>query len=86
MCSIEGCDNEINRDDLCFKHKIKTVRMSAAQIKLERNDGGWGIDPSAGTRENVRRMYEDRRANGQTDPVPENSKAAAFAPARGVIR
>lgn len=85
-CTLDGCDRELNRDGLCFFHKMKTIRLSAASISRERNDNNWGIIPGGGTGENVRAMYEQRRKEGLPDPEPENKEAAAFAPARGVIR
>jgi hypothetical protein len=85
MCSVDGCDRPVNRDGLCFPHKIKTVKMSTAQITREREGEGPGL-ADEGTASYVRKMFEDRRANGLPDPEPENSKAAAFAPAKGVIR
>ena len=59
--------------------------MNAGVFTRERQGRGPGFsDEGAGAY--VRKMYADRRAAGMEDPEPENSKSAAFAPARGPIR
>lgn len=85
-CTLDDCDRELNRDGVCFYHKMRTIRFGTAQLSRERKGQGWGINPEAGTRENVRAMYEDRRAKGLPDPEPANSEAAKFAIPRGVVR
>lgn len=84
MCSIRDCDRPVNRDGLCFPHKIKTVQVDTGMVKRER--AGVDVSMGRGTREYVRDMYERRRAAGLPDPEPKNKKAAAFAPAKGPIR
>lgn len=86
ICEIEDCSRDVNRDGLCLHHKLKTVSMSTAQFTMEREGKGWGINPEGGTRENVERMYEQRRKDGLPDPIPENSEAAKFAPAQGPVK
>jgi hypothetical protein len=81
MCEVEGCSKPINRDGVCFAHKLATIRFSAASLKNERN--GSDATGGTGTREYVQRMYAKRRADGMADPIPENAKAARFAPAAG---
>lgn len=85
MCSVSGCDRPLNRDGLCFYHKLQTVYTSTATITRERKGQG-PAHGDGGTREYVRSMYQQRRAAGLPDPIPENSKAAAFAPAKGLSR
>jgi hypothetical protein len=82
MCERDGCDRPVNRDGLCLPHKLKTASFNVGSLKRERN----GADASGGrgTREYVRDMYEKRRAAGLPDPIPENSKSAAFAPRRKI--
>jgi hypothetical protein len=82
MCEIDGCERDINRDGLCFAHKIKTVRTNIADLRRENK--GEGVSGSDGTEKYVRSMYETRRSQGLPDPVPENAEAAKFAPAIGV--
>ncbi len=81
MCEIEGCGREVNRDGLCFKHKIRTLNFDIDGLRRETRD----MDASGGlgTAEYVKRMYEDRRAAGMHDPEPENKKAARYAPPIG---
>ena len=81
MCEQDGCDRPVNRDGLCFPHKIRTVQTNTTAIKMERQ--GRDVTDGRGTREYVRDMYEKRRAAGLEDPIPENKKAAAFAPRKG---
>lgn len=68
----------------CFGCKISTVRGNTENLAREREGRGPGGDMS--NREYVRKMYEDRRAAGLEDPEPENRKAAALAPKRGIVR
>ena len=86
MCEIEGCDRDLNRDGLCFYHKIRTIRFGVEEFARERKGGSPGPDPYAGTREYVENMYEQRRKDGLPDPIPENAEAAKFAPAAGPMR
>ena len=71
---IEGCDP-------C---KWASVNLSAAQFTTEREGKGPGMTGTEGSREYVRKMFEDRRAAGMSDPIPENPSAAKFMPAIGV--
>jgi hypothetical protein len=82
MCEIEGCDREVNRDSLCFKHKILTLHFEIDGLKRENRD--LDVTGGLGNREYVKQMYENRRAAGLNDPEPENKKAAMFAPPIGV--
>lgn len=68
----------------CFACKISTVTGNTANLRRDREGRGPGGDMS--TREYVKDMYEKRRARGLPDPEPENRKAAAMAPARGILR
>ena len=68
----------------CFGCKVATVRGNTANLARERE--GRGPGGSMTNREYVKSMYEARRANGYPDPEPENRKAAAFAPKRGILR
>jgi len=81
VCEVEGCERAINRDGVCFKHKLATIRFSSSSLKHERN--GSDATGGTGTREYVRRMYEKRRRDGLPDPQPENAASARFAPAAG---
>ena len=72
----------MNRDRLCFYHKVKTVRTNIADLRRENR--GEGVAGNSGTAEYVRSMYAARRASGLPDPEPENREAAKFAPAIGV--
>ena len=81
MCEIEGCERDLNRDGLCFHHKVKTVRTNIADLRRENR--GEGVHGDSGTEEYVRSMYKARRDSGLPDPVPENAEAAKFAPAIG---
>jgi hypothetical protein len=83
VCSYEDCDRPVNRDGVCFPHKIKSVRFGVEGIARERKGGGPGVTGTEGTREYVRQMYEQRRKDGLPDPVPANKEAAKFAPAAG---
>ena len=65
----------------CQRCKWATVGLSSAQMTKERR--GEGPMGDAGTREYVNKMFEDRRAAGMADPIPENAEAAKFAPAIG---
>jgi len=65
----------------CQRCKWATVGLSAVQMTKERR--GEGPMGDAGTREYVNKMFEDRRAAGMADPIPENAEAAKFAPAIG---
>ena len=82
MCEREGCARPLNRDGLCFHHKVKTVRTNIADLRRENR--GEGVHGDSGTAEYVRSMYKARRDAGKPDPVPENAEAAKFAPAIGV--
>ncbi len=82
MCEVEECTRPMNRDGLCFHHKIKTVRTNIADLRRENR--GEGVHGDGGTAEYVNSMYKTRRAAGLPDPVPENAEAAKFAPAIGV--
>jgi len=84
MCEIEGCTRSLNRDGLCFHHKVKTVRTGIEALKRENK--GEGVFGDMGERQYVDSMYKARREAGLADPVPENAKAAKFAPAMGVHR
>lgn len=69
----------------CYGCKIAGINMSTAVISRERNGDTPG-KPGQSHREYVREMYESRRAAGLEDPIPENAKAAAYAPAKGIFR
>lgn len=79
LCTLDGCERPLNRDGLCFKHKIQTIRTNVENVKRERE----GRDPSGGQGNSayVRDMFERRRAQGLPDPVPETKEAARYAPA-----
>lgn len=84
LCQHEdGCDLEINRDGLCFKHKIKTVRMGATSFTQERR--GEDITQGRGTAAYVRDFTEKRRAAGLHDLEPENKAAARFMPKTSIV-
>jgi len=51
---------------------------------LRRDNQGAGAAGNMGNREYIRRMYQDRRDAGMTDPEPANKEAAKFAPPVGV--
>jgi hypothetical protein len=68
----------------CFGCKVTTIR--SATVGLARERMGTDVTAGRGTTEYVRGMYEKRRADGLPDPIPENSKAARYAPPMGVIR
>ena len=68
----------------CFGCKISGVKVGIQALRDE--NAGADVTGGMGTREYVKKMYSDRRAAGQPDPEPANKKAAAFAPARGVLR
>lgn len=86
ICSLEGCERPLNRDGVCFYHKMKTIRFGVEGVRRERNGKGLGPDGDSSTREYVRNMYEQRRKDGLPDPIPENAEAAKFAPAAGPMR
>ena len=81
MCEMDGCTRLVNRDGLCFPHKIRTLRFDIDTLQKENR----GLDASGGlgTSEYVKRMYETRRAAGLNDPEPANKKAAVYAPVIG---
>ena len=81
MCEVRGCERPVNRDGLCFPHKIKTVRLDVAVLQRENRD----LDAAGnlGTTEYVKQMFETRRAAGLSDPEPANKHAAKYAPAIG---
>lgn len=81
-CTLEGCDLPLNRDGLCFKHKIETIRYGTGALKRERE--GRDVSGGAGTRSYVEDMYAKRRAAGLEDPVPETKEAARYAPRKGL--
>ncbi len=81
MCEVDGCDREVNRNNLCFKHKIRTLHFDLDGLKRENRD--LDVSGGLGTTEYVKQMYENRRAAGLCDPEPENEKAARYAPAIG---
>ena len=66
----------------CKPCKWTTVGLSAAGIKRERQ--GMGSHGDEGTRAYVNHMFEQRRADGRADPIPENAEARKFMPAVGV--
>lgn len=40
VCTVEGCENPLNRDGLCFAHKIGTLRWNGGyRLKKEREGG-----------------------------------------------
>lgn len=84
MCGVEGCERAVNRDGLCFTHKIKTIRVGTEPLKRERE--GTDVTMGMGTEQYAKRMYAKYRAEGKPDPIPENTKAARYAPAKGVFR
>ena len=86
LCQEDACSNEVNRDGVCFKHKVQTIRFGVENVKRQRRGEGPGLTGYESDREYVEQMYEARREEGLPDPVPANSKAAAFAPAMGVKR
>ncbi len=81
MCEVDDCGRKVNRDGLCFKHKIQTLHFDLKDLRMENR----GLDASGGlgTTEYVKQMYENRRAAGLNDPAPANKKAARYAPAIG---
>ncbi len=81
MCEVHGCDRVVNRDGLCFPHKIKTIHMDIDGLR--RDNRGEGAAGNMGNREYVKDMYEKRRSAGMSDPEPANSEAAKLAPAIG---
>jgi hypothetical protein len=82
MCGVVDCDKPINRDGVCLLHKLRTVRANVRDLKRERE--GTDATGGMGTQAFVNDMYEKRRSLGVEDPVPENSKAARYAPRRKV--
>ena len=82
MCEVEGCERPINRNGLCFPHKIKTVNMDLDNLR--RDNRGEGAAGNMGNREYVRKMYQDRRDAGLADPIPDNDESAKYAHAVGV--
>lgn len=68
--------------DGCFGCKAASIRFDVAGLKREREERD--VSGGRGTREYVRDMFEQRRRAGLPDPVPENRKAAQFAPRRGL--
>lgn len=66
----------------CYGCRIAGVRFGVSSITRERNGEGPG-KPGQTNREYVHEMYATRRAAGLEDPIPENRKAAAYAPATG---
>ena len=78
MCTLDGCDRELNRDGLCFFHKIRTLGMQTEGLTRERM--GVDVTGGRGTREYVRSMYETRKKAGLPPPEPENKKAARYVP------
>ncbi len=68
--------------DGCQPCKWATVSLSSAQVTRERRGEGMMVDDS-GTRSYVDKMYADARAAGRADPIPENKKAAQYAPSIG---
>ncbi len=72
----------LNRDGLCFHHKVKTVRTGIEALRRENR--GEGVLGNMGDQQYVNSMYKARRDAGMADPIPENAKAARFAPAVGV--
>lgn len=81
MCQIEGCDRPINRDGLCFPHKIKTIRVGTESLKRERE--GRDASGGQGARAYAENMYKRRRAAGLPDPIPHNKESARYAPRKG---
>lgn len=84
MCSYEDCPRPVNKDGLCLTHKLKTVRAGTLHLKRERN--GDDVTGGMGTRAFVEDMYAKRRSLGVEDPEPANSKAARYAPKKGILR
>lgn len=82
MCSVTGCDREINRDGLCLTHKLKSVNMNAANLKRERE--GRDASGGRGAAAYAKSVYEKARAAGREDPIPMNKQSARFAPRRKV--
>lgn len=70
----------------CQPCKWATVRTSTERFTRQRKGEGPGAQADMNDREYVRKMYEDRRAQGLPDPIPDNAKAAALAPAAGPVR
>ena len=68
----------------CKPCKWATVGLSTATITRERS--GKGPMGDGGTREYVRKMFEDRRREGRSDPVPMTPEARKFMPAAGPMR
>lgn len=67
----------------CYGCKLTTISGLTAALAMERE--GRDITGGEGTKAYVDKMYADARAAGKPDPIPENSKAAAYAPAAGVL-
>lgn len=84
MCEVEGCGKPINRDGVCLRHKLLTVKPATAGLKRERE--GRDVSGGMGTRKYVEDMFASRRAAGLPDPEPENRHAARYAPKKGVFR
>jgi len=80
VCTLDGCERPLNRDGLCFKHKIQTIRSSTEGLKRERE--GRDVTGGQGTRKYVEDMYAQKRRQGLPDPIPENKASARFAPRR----
>ncbi len=84
ICEVDGCDIPENRDGLCLRHKIKTVRTNTESLARERE--GRDVTGGMGTKEYVKDMYRVRREAGLPDPEPSNKEAAKYAPAKGPIK
>lgn len=67
----------------CFGCKLTTIAGHTAALRMERE--GRDVTGGEGTKAYVENMYREARAKGERDPIPANSKAAAYAPAAGVL-
>ncbi len=66
----------------CLPCKWSTIGLSSAQFTRERK--GRGPLGDGGTREYVNHMFEQRRLDDRSDPIPASENDNKFAPAIGV--
>lgn len=59
VCEVQGCNREMNRDGLCFGHKLKTVSFGGLQRM--RNDRELGVTQMQRRQE----IYEGARRTGR---------------------
>lgn len=69
-CEVVGCERPVNRDGVCFPHKLKTVGWTGGyRMKMEREGGYTQADIKKEIFAEAKRTGTDIRKAGVTSPT-----------------